>query len=133
MTTTQLNVEEFRAEARAWLQANLEPRPPAIKTGRIVREAASAEDIARARVLQRRLFDGGFAGISFPVEYGGRGLTGMHERAFREESLGYFTPDFGVAGSVTFGPIARSLVAHCSPEFCPFPHTLQRIFRIGWS
>jgi alkylation response protein AidB-like acyl-CoA dehydrogenase len=117
MNTTPTDVEAFRAEARAWIRANLEPRPERAPGGRPPREASTPEDIAAARVLQRRLFDGGFAGISYPSEYGGRGLTPLHERAFREESLGYVTPDFGVAGSVTFGPIARSLLAHCTPEF----------------
>ena len=117
MTNTALSVEDFRAEARAWLEANLEPRPATAKTSRALREASTPEDIAKARVLQRKLFDGGFAGISFPAEYGGRGLTAVHERAFREESLGYFAPDFGVAGAVTFSAIARSLLAHCTPEF----------------
>ena len=69
-------------------------RPPATTKTR--------DEIAEARVLQRRLFDAGYAGISFPAEYGGRGLTAAHERAFREEAAGYVTPDLGVAGSVTY-------------------------------
>ncbi|MEZ5266559.1 MAG: acyl-CoA dehydrogenase family protein [Acidimicrobiales bacterium] len=73
--------------------------------------------MAEARKLQRKLFDGGFAGISYPAEYGGRGLTTLHERAFREEALNYVTPDFGAAGGVTFGAIGRSLLAHCTPDF----------------
>jgi alkylation response protein AidB-like acyl-CoA dehydrogenase len=118
MTSTQIGVEDFRREARAWIEANLEPRPQRAKGGRRpMGEAQTPEEIARARVLQRKLFDGGYAGISYPAEYGGRGLTPLHERAFREESLGYVTPDFGVAGGVTFGAIGRSLVAHCTPEF----------------
>ncbi len=116
-TDTMIDVETFRLEARAWIQANLEPRPHAVRGGRVAREAQTPEEIATARVLQRKLFDGGFAGISYPVAYGGRGLTGLHERAFREESLNYVTPDFGAAGGVTFGAIGRSLLAHCPPEF----------------
>jgi alkylation response protein AidB-like acyl-CoA dehydrogenase len=118
MTSTQISVEDFRREARAWIEANLEPRPARAKGGRrLMGEAQTPEEIAKARVLQRKLFDGGYAGISYPAEYGGRGLTPAHERAFREESLGYVTPDFGVAGGVTFGAIGRSLVAHGTPEF----------------
>jgi alkylation response protein AidB-like acyl-CoA dehydrogenase len=36
---------------------------------------------------------------------------------FSEESAAYVTPDLGGAGFVTFGPIARSMLAHASPEF----------------
>lgn len=117
MTNTEIDVETFRAEARAWIDENLERRPTTALSGRIQRRASSPEQFDEARSLQRKLFDGGFAGISYPVEYGGRGLTPLHERAFREESIDYLTPDFGAAGGVTFGAIGRSLLAHCTPEF----------------
>ena len=85
--------------------------------GKAAAEVTTKEHIEKARVLQRKLFDGGFAGISYPVEYGGRGLTALHERVFREEAAGYEAPDFGVVGGVTFGAIGRSLIEHCTPEF----------------
>lgn len=112
-----MDTETFRLEARAWIRANLEPLPEPLKSGRPVRESKTKEDIDNARVLQRKLFNAGFAGISYPAEYGGRGLTPVHERVFREESIDYVTPDFGVVGAVTFGAIGRSLLAHCEPEF----------------
>lgn len=111
-----MSVEDFRAEARAWIRENLDRLEPT-PAGTATTEAMTKEDIDRARVLQRKLFDGGFAGISYPVEYGGRGLTALHERAFREETVGYEAPDFGVVGGVTFGAIGRSLIEHCTPEF----------------
>jgi len=39
--------------------------------------------------VQRQLYDSGFAGLSVPVEYGGRGLTMAHERVWRQESTRY--------------------------------------------
>ena len=119
MTDTLVDIDQFRQEARAWIQANLEPRPPAVKTGRGrgASDAKTRDEIAEARALQRKLYDGGYAGLTFPVEYGGRGLTAAHERAFREEAAAYVTPDLGVAGNVTMGPIARSILHHASPEF----------------
>src|SRR4051794_39642149 len=92
-TDTTVDIDQFRREARAWITANLEPADSA----REVSRAKDDGDIARARTLQRRLFDAGYAGLSFPAEYGGRGLSAAHERAFREEAAGYVTPDFGVA------------------------------------
>jgi alkylation response protein AidB-like acyl-CoA dehydrogenase len=111
MSDTMIDIDEFRSQARTWIEANLERRADATA------ERTFEEDVAFNRALQRKLFDGGFAGISFPSEYGGRGLTPTYERAFREEAAGYVTPDLGVAGSVTMGPIARSMLAHASPEF----------------
>jgi alkylation response protein AidB-like acyl-CoA dehydrogenase len=117
MSSTQIDVDAFRAEVRDWARANLEPRREPLAAGRVERQPLTLERLDRARALQRQLFDAGFAGISYPAAYGGRGLTGLHERAFREETVSYHTPDFGVVGSVTFGAIGRSLLAHCTPEF----------------
>jgi len=47
---------------------------------------------ARARELQQTLHEGGFAGIAFPAEYGGLGLTPEHQYAFTEESAPYEMP-----------------------------------------
>jgi alkylation response protein AidB-like acyl-CoA dehydrogenase len=46
----------------------------------------------RARELQKTLYDGGFAGICFPREYGGLGLGYEYKKAFDAESLNYETP-----------------------------------------
>ncbi len=82
--TTTIDVDSFRDQAREWIRANLAPRPA--DAGREARRDRTAEDISAARALQRKLFDAGFAGITYPAEYGGRGLTAAHERAFREEA-----------------------------------------------
>ena len=85
------DIDQFRAEARAWIEANLERRPPAVDG-----EPARRQDISIARALQRKLYDGGYAGLTYPVEYGGRGLTAAHERAFREEAADYVTPELQI-------------------------------------
>lgn len=83
------SVEEFRSRARAWLAANLprlDPDKPAIRT-------RDGDDTwARARELQKTLWDGGFAGICFPREYGGLGLGYEYKKAFDAECLAYETP-----------------------------------------
>jgi alkylation response protein AidB-like acyl-CoA dehydrogenase len=112
-----IDVETFRAEAREWLAANLERRDP--DEGPRLRGVnhKTTESITAERAIQRTLFDGGYAGITYPTEYGGRGLTPAHERAFNEEAQGYRLPDFGIAGGTTFGVCARTMLAHASPEF----------------
>jgi alkylation response protein AidB-like acyl-CoA dehydrogenase len=115
MTTDTIDVEQFRHEARSWIRANLEGRAQSDR--RQGSESKTPEEIADSRILQRKLFDAGYAGISFPKEYGGKGLTTAHERAWREEALQFITPDFGGAGYVMFGPIARSMLALASPAF----------------
>jgi len=72
--------QEFRSELRAWLAATLPklPAPPPF------------EDWAAKRAYdtgwQRRLHDAGYAGISWPQEYGGRGATPSEELIFLEET-----------------------------------------------
>lgn len=87
------SVESFRLRARKWIAANLPPEAaaPGHPNGTWV---AGRDEAAwqRARELQARLRAGGFAGICFPKEYGGLGLTPAHQRAFNEEAEGYEMP-----------------------------------------
>jgi len=83
------DVESFRLRARAWLaesmprvDVNAVPPPPGDDDAEWV----------RTRDLQKMLYAGGFAGICFPKEYGGLGLTPEHQKAFTEESEGYEMP-----------------------------------------
>jgi len=46
----------------------------------------------RARKLQRLLYDGGFAGICFPQQYGGLGLGYEYKKAFDAECASYEMP-----------------------------------------
>jgi alkylation response protein AidB-like acyl-CoA dehydrogenase len=88
------DVEAFRQRARAWLAGNM-PRRERSRVGRGDPYGGSLPDderVARARWLQRSLFDGGFAGLVFPKEFGGQGLTPAHQRVFAEESAGYESP-----------------------------------------
>jgi alkylation response protein AidB-like acyl-CoA dehydrogenase len=87
--TKHESVDEFRARAREWLADNLPQIDPAAPP------AAPRDDERswqRARELQQRLHQGGFAGICFPREYGGLGLEYDYQRAFDEESLAYEMP-----------------------------------------
>jgi alkylation response protein AidB-like acyl-CoA dehydrogenase len=96
MSTDALGVEEFATRARAWLAENLPRVDP--KAGDFFLTATGRtddEDLARVatcRDLQRRLFDGGFAGICVPQAYGGQGLTPAHQAAFNREIRGYDYP-----------------------------------------
>jgi alkylation response protein AidB-like acyl-CoA dehydrogenase len=67
---------EFRARARAWLQAHV-PRSP-----RPARGAAAARF---DRDWQRKLYEHGWAGVAWPKEYGGRGLSSLQQVIWYEE------------------------------------------------
>ena len=87
--TTAEDIDSFRLLARQWLAEVM----PLLPEGRNNAQLAAEDEMGeRARRLQGLLFEGGFAGICFPTEYGGRGLTRAHQRAFTEESLPYQMP-----------------------------------------
>ncbi|MCW2524446.1 MAG: acyl-CoA dehydrogenase protein [Frankiales bacterium] len=111
-----ISVEQFRAQARAWLEANLERRTDALKRTRGLVHR-TVEDIAEQRALQALVHRGGYAGITWPVEYGGRGLTRAHELAYLDEAKDFITPDLGIAGVVTLAVIAQTALRHASEDF----------------
>jgi alkylation response protein AidB-like acyl-CoA dehydrogenase len=89
------DVGAFRLRARNWIHENLRPLDDAGQASfglRAVSEEQELAAVARSRELQRRLYDAGLAGICFPEEYGGLGLTPHHQRAFNEELAGYEWP-----------------------------------------
>ena len=87
--TTTEDVEAFRLRARQWLAEIMPLLPEGRNNAQLVAEDEMGE---RARHLQGLLFEGGFAGLCFPTEYGGRGLTRTHQKVFTEESPPYQMP-----------------------------------------
>jgi alkylation response protein AidB-like acyl-CoA dehydrogenase len=78
---------EFRDEVRAWLHDNVprESQP----------YGNQAEMAAFDLAWQQRLHDAGWAGISWPKEYGGRGLTMVEQLIWFEEYARAGAPDIG--------------------------------------
>jgi alkylation response protein AidB-like acyl-CoA dehydrogenase len=72
--------EAFRAELRAWMEANL---PPASERAERVQSSAHIPDWARA--WQRKLFDNGWLVPGWPPEYGGRNATPVQQMVYFEE------------------------------------------------
>jgi len=69
--------DAFREDLRAWLAEHAPPPPPSA-----VGPALRARDLA----WQRALHEAGYAGISWPREYGGRGLTLTRQMIWYEET-----------------------------------------------
>ena len=77
-------LEDYRATARQWLAAQ---HAPAGTAG-----SEPDQGPERLRQLMAILWDGGYAGICFPTELGGAGLSRFHHQAFLEEALPYELP-----------------------------------------
>jgi alkylation response protein AidB-like acyl-CoA dehydrogenase len=92
--------EQFRRELREWLEAELPKLPP---------QPARDDWDARRRWdtdWQRRLFDNGYAGLNWPVEFGGRDLPASQQLLFLEETTRARAPYVGVnfVGLLHAGP-----------------------------
>ena len=103
-----IEVEDLRAEARAWLAAHRAEAPR--DYGAIL-----PPELAEAgRAWQRTLFDAGWAGIHWPVEHGGRGLTPEHTAAWTTEcALAEVPPWINMVGVVLAG---GSILAFGTPD-----------------
>jgi alkylation response protein AidB-like acyl-CoA dehydrogenase len=100
----------FRAEARAWLAANAEPRVP----GTVPEPVELADHVKRCKEWQATLFEGGWAGITWPTAFGGRGLSAIQSAIFAEEQARF---DVSVgAFAVSIGMVGPTLMAHGTPE-----------------
>ncbi len=96
----------YRLQARQWLAGNM----PRVADRREEEDDDAAPDrAAEIRALQAKLYDAGYAGFTFPVEYGGQGLTLDHERVFLDEAAGYDMPNrfFGVSINIIGATLAR--------------------------
>ncbi|MGK0741913.1 acyl-CoA dehydrogenase family protein [Leucobacter sp. Z1108] len=90
---------DFERKAGAWLEANVP------KKWRENRGALSGEEAdAIRRDWDRQLWEGGFAGISFPEEYGGQGLGLAEDVVFHVLAAKAQAPD-------GFSRIGKTLVA----------------------
>ena len=109
------DVEGFRLRAREWLAGNMPPaRHRTEWIGYPVDDVPEEVEMLADRGLQRRLYDGGFAGICFPAACGGAGLTPAHQQAFCEELVGYDYP--ALLQVPTHGPCAAVLLEFGTPE-----------------
>ena len=96
--------ESFRDELRGWLRDN---HPGAEPTG-------DEAGFQFRRDWQRRLYDAGWAGVSWPREYGGRGATLVEQAIFNEEIVRARAPSpANVLGLAMGGP---TVIAHGTDE-----------------
>ena len=96
--------QAFRDELRGWLEANNPGRPP----------RGDDDWFEFARTWQKKLHEGGWAGVSWPKEYGGRGATLIEQAIFNEELARLGAPQpANVLGLVMGGPV---VITHGTDE-----------------
>ncbi|HSI97483.1 MAG TPA: acyl-CoA dehydrogenase family protein [Gaiellaceae bacterium] len=89
----------FRAELRAWLEEHL---PDELRGHR---GGAMRFEGPELRAWSRALYDAGYAGLTWPKEYGGGGASYTHQAIFLEEmARAEAPPHVGVIGLGMAGP-----------------------------
>jgi alkylation response protein AidB-like acyl-CoA dehydrogenase len=115
----------FRDELRAWLKANHPGREPAGD------EAA----FAFRRDWQRALHGAGWAGVSWPTEYGGRGATLIEQAIYNEEIVRAKAPQAANVLALAMG--GPTVIAHGTEEqrrrFLPPILSAEEIWCQGFS
>jgi alkylation response protein AidB-like acyl-CoA dehydrogenase len=112
----------FRAEVRAWVAANAptsvgSTEATAAPASTSVQEQDGLEraELARAVEWQHRLCDAGWAGITWPREYGGRGGNANQQTIFAEEVAAFDVPT-SILFNISIGMVGPTLIAHGSDE-----------------
>ncbi len=107
----------FRAECVTWLEANASRRDGAAEMWAGLRpHSLEADRIAleRAKEWQGRKADAGFAGIHWPVEDGGRGLSPHLAAVFKAEESRFDVP--ANAFQVGVDMVGPTLIRHGTPD-----------------
>ena len=107
-SANEIGPDDFRASAAEWIALNKSTAPRDYG-------AICPPDLISAGIeWQRRIFDAGFAGIHWPVEFGGRGLSAAHQAAWIEEcARGGVPPVLNMVGLVLAG---GSIMRFGTPE-----------------
>jgi alkylation response protein AidB-like acyl-CoA dehydrogenase len=103
--------EQFRAECRSWLQANL---PWEYGRGFPPHHADLAEEVSFLRGWQRRLAEARLVGVTWPKELGGRSAGPLHHYIVQEELARARAPE--LVGRIGINLVGPTLLAHATPE-----------------
>src|SRR5688572_29260343 len=108
------NPEEakFRAEARAFLEANCTPK--AAKQERLQKRLSEREYLKAAKAYQKKKAEAGFAGITWAKEQGGRGLPPIYSIIFSQEESKFDAP--AAPFSIGLGMCIPTVIAFADDE-----------------
>lgn len=105
----------WREECNVFLAAHAELKPDRADLGQSywARSRTPDEEVAydaKCREWQRTKFDAGWAGLTWPVEFGGRGLSSHFAGIFAQEEFRYDLPQGQFAQSI--GMAGPTIIAH---------------------
>ena len=103
----------FRTEVSAWLKANAKPKVGEGE-GLFSERGDDASFLAKSRAWQAKKYDAGWAGITWPKEFGGRGGTPIQQIIWNQEAAAYDAPES--IFTIGLGMGGPTLMSHGSDE-----------------
>jgi alkylation response protein AidB-like acyl-CoA dehydrogenase len=82
--TTQIELDEFRADVRAWLADN-KPTDPGFLLPETFMEVGTDQQFEFLRDWQRTVYEAGYLGMAWPSEYGGGGQAQVYQDIVNQE------------------------------------------------
>ncbi len=82
--TTQIELDEFRADVRAWLADSM-PADPGFLLPETFMEVGTDQQFEFLRDWQRTVYEAGYLGLAWPSEYGGGGQPQVYQDIVNQE------------------------------------------------
>ena len=102
---------EYRAQVRSWIAEHRDEAPVLRGEGAIADED---EAIRAHRNWQRKLAEAGYAGVTWPKEYGGQGRGPLEQVILNQEINAGGVP--GILDSIGVGMLGPTIIAHGTEE-----------------
>ena len=101
----------YRQQVRAWLEQHSSEAPVLRGEGALT---DPDEVLAARRQWQRRLAEGGLAGVTWPTDFGGQGLGPIEQVIVSQEMREAQVP--GILDVIGVGMLGPTLIAHGNEE-----------------
>ena len=108
-TTTSTDLDDFRAEVAAWLEANRPPTPDFLLPESFM-EVGTDQQFHFLRDWQRKVYQAGYLGLTWPKEYGGGGRPQAYQDIATAEMARLKVPFFpNTIGLFWAGPLILAI------------------------
>src|SRR5881275_2208485 len=124
--------EAFRKDVRHWLETHL---PDDLRGRSFAASRADRDEVRRLRAWQKRMWEAGYVGLDWPVEFGGRGATTVEMVILYQEMARAESPQLVNRGGVSM--LGPTLMKHGTPaqqrRFLPRILTAEELWCQGFS
>ena len=109
MSTTEQELQEFRADVSAWMKSN-KPADPGFLLPQTFMEVGDEQQLEFLREWQHKVWSAGYLGMAWPKQYGGGGVERVFQSIVDQEMRRHDVPIcFNVIGLGWAGPLINDI------------------------